>query len=99
MSTSVGVETFTLTQAGGVHFLDPIQVFLVVFHAIHAVEGERAEQRVAGHRLAHAGDSGSVLIASRCPPARLGACAYLNSTMRTRWMVSSRTPKAPWPLA
>ena len=50
----------------------------MVFHAVDAVEGERAEQGVAGHRLAHAGHGGGVLVAQQVPAqARLGALGVL----------------------
>ena len=61
-------------QALAVGFLDPIHVLLVVFHAVHAVKGERAEKRVARHRLAHARHGGGVLVAQKVPAqAGLGA--------------------------
>jgi len=60
-------------QAAEIHFLDPIDVLLVVLHAVDAVEGERAEQGVARHRLAHARHSGVFLSPSRV--AQAGLCA------------------------
>ena len=65
-------------QAVAIHFLDPIDVLLVVFHAVDAVEGERAEQGVARHRLAHARDGGGVLVAQQVSAqAGLGALGVL----------------------
>ena len=65
-------------QALAVHFLDPIDVLLVVFHAVDAVEGERAEQGVARHGLAHARHGGRVLVAQQVPAqAGLGALGVL----------------------
>ncbi len=65
-------------QAVGIHFLDPIEVLLVVFHAVDAVEGERAEQRVARHGLAHARHGGRVLVAQQVPAqAGFGALGVL----------------------
>ena len=54
-------------QAVAIHFLDPIEMLLVVFHAVDAVKGERAEQGVAGHGLAHARHGGRVLVAQQVP--------------------------------
>ena len=43
-----------------------------------------------------AATAGVFLSPSRCPPRPgFAPCAYLNSTMRARWIVSSRTPKSP----
>ena len=50
----------------------------MVLDAVDAVEGERAEQGVAGHGLAHAGDRRSVLVAQQvAAQARLGALGVL----------------------
>ena len=42
-------------QGPGVHFLDPVEVLLVVLHGIDAVEGEGRKQGAARHRFPHAG--------------------------------------------
>ena len=46
---------------------DPVQMLFVVFDAVNAVEGERAEQRVSGDGAPHAGDSRGVLVAQQMP--------------------------------
>ena len=49
-------------QCLGVHRLNPIHVFFVVFHRIHAVEGEGREQGVSDHGLTHTGHARGYLI-------------------------------------
>ena len=57
---------------------DPVQVLLVVFDRIDAVEGEGREQRRAHDRLAHGGHGGRVLVAQQvAAQARLGPLGIL----------------------
>ena len=83
-------------QAVRVHLLDPVQVLLVVLHAVDAVEGEGLNRALPATASRMRATGGVFLSPSRWPPRPgLAPCAYLNSTMRTRWMVSSRTPNRP----
>ena len=74
----MGVETFTLTRAARIHFLDPVKMLFVVLHAVHAVKWKRAEQSIAGDGAAHPRDCRSIFVTQKMPPKTgLGALGIL----------------------
>ena len=73
MSTSFGVETLAESSALRIDVCDPIEVFLMVFDRVNAVEGEWGEERNANGRLAHGCHARRVLITQQvAAEARLG---------------------------
>ena len=52
-------------QGAFIHFLDPIEVLLVILDGVHAVKRERREQGIAGNRFPHARDRRRVLVAEQ----------------------------------
>src|SRR2546427_8629518 len=96
MSTSVGVETFADTRAVG--FIARIQSTCFRWSSTEYTEwngnGEKRDVPATVSRIF--ATTGVFLSPSRCPPSPgLAPWAYLISTRRARWTVSSRTPNIP----
>src|SRR2546426_2422572 len=96
MSTSVGVETFADTRAVG--FIARIQSTCFRWSSTEYTEwngnGEKRDVPATVSRIF--ATTGVFLSPSRCPPRPgFAPCAYLISTRRARWTVSSRTPNIP----
>src|SRR5574341_650736 len=96
MSTSVGVETLTDTTALGLTVRIQSTCFLwsSTEYTLWNGKGENSDVHATASRIE--ATTSVVLPPRRWPPnPGFAPCAYLNSTNRARWMVSSRTPKSP----
>jgi len=95
MSTSVGVETFTDTMAWELIAL--IQSTCFCGPPPSTRYGKEKERKREPHdRLSHPSHTRSDLVTQEMPSRPgLAPWAYLNSTILTLFIVSSRTPKSP----